>query len=115
MKNTKDKHGFSFTEAIFSGCKNTESHVGVIAGSLDSYTAFAGLFDQIIEEYHGYKKGTEHHSDMDFKKLKCPPFEEHEAKLIRSTRIRVGRNLADYPLGPGITNEQRKDIENKIV
>ena len=30
--------------------------------------------------------------------------------MIRSTRIRVGRNLADFPLGPGITKEQRNDV-----
>jgi hypothetical protein len=42
---------------------------------------------------------------MDYKKLSCPPFEEREAKLIKSTRIRVGRNLHGYPLGPGLTKE----------
>ena len=36
----KDKHGFSFKSAIFSGCQNTDSGVGVYAGSHDSYNAF---------------------------------------------------------------------------
>jgi protein-arginine kinase len=31
-----------------------------------------------------------------------------------STRIRVGRNLADYPLGPGITKAQRDEVEAKV-
>lgn len=35
--------------------------------------------------------------------------------MINSTRIRVGRNLAEYPLGPGISREQRKEVEKKIV
>lgn len=36
--------------------------------------------------------------------------------MIRSTRIRVGRNLDGYPLGPGIyDNQTRADIEGKIV
>jgi len=48
---------------------------------------------------------------MDYTKLECPPLRNSEAKLIRSTRIRVGRNLADYPLGPGLTKEQRNEIE----
>ena len=30
-------------------------------------------------------------------------FAEDDAAMINSTRIRVGRNLADYPLGPGIS------------
>lgn len=44
---------------------------------------------------------------MNYKDLKCPPFSPDEAAMIVSTRIRVGRNLADYPLGPGVTKAQR--------
>jgi protein-arginine kinase len=47
--------------------------------------------------------------------LQAPPLPEDEQKMIKSTRIRVGRNLADFALGPGITNEQRKEIMNKVV
>lgn len=42
---------------------------------------------------------------MDYTQLKCPPFTEADAAMILSTRIRVGRNLADVPLGPGISKE----------
>mgnify|MGYP001562555434 CR=1 FL=1 len=35
--------------------------------------------------------------------------------MIISTRIRVGRNLAGFPLGPGISREQRKEIMQKVV
>jgi arginine kinase len=34
--------------------------------------------------------------------------------MILSTRIRVGRNLADFPLGPGITKEQRDEVESLV-
>ena len=34
--------------------------------------------------------------------------------MIISTRIRVGRNLADYPLGPGISKAQRDEVEAKV-
>jgi hypothetical protein len=44
---------------------------------------------------------------MDYSKLQCPPFSEEDAKMIVSTRIRVGRNLADFPLGPGVSKDQR--------
>mmetsp|Transcript_5453 Transcript_5453/g.9218 ORF Transcript_5453/g.9218 Transcript_5453/m.9218 type:complete len:257 (-) Transcript_5453:81-851(-) len=37
------------------------------------------------------------------------------ASMINSTRIRVGRNLADFPLGPGVTKEQRNEIMEKVV
>ena len=42
---------------------------------------------------------------MDYTKLNCPQFTDEEAALIVSTRIRVGRNLKDFPLGPGISKE----------
>lgn len=35
--------------------------------------------------------------------------------MIKSTRIRVGRNLAKYPLGPGITREQRNEVEQLVT
>ena len=34
--------------------------------------------------------------------------------MILSTRIRVGRNLADFPLGPGITKDQRDQVESLV-
>jgi protein-arginine kinase len=51
---------------------------------------------------------------MDYTKLNCPPFTKEEADLIVSTRIRVGRNLADFPLGPGISREQRNQVEKLV-
>jgi hypothetical protein len=42
---------------------------------------------------------------MDYTKLNCPPFTDEESKMIQSTRIRVGRNIADFPLGPGISKD----------
>jgi hypothetical protein len=105
LKDSEDKFQYSFKEAIFSGCKNTDSGIGVYAGSHDSYHTFAPLFDHIIEKYHGHGKAAKHVSDMDFTKLNAPPLPEDDAKLIRSTRIRVGRNLAGYPLGPGLNKE----------
>ena len=71
--------------------------------------------DKIISDYHGHDKTAKHVSDMDYKKLVAPPLPANEAAMIRSTRVRVGRNLADYPLGPGVSKEQRKEIEQKVV
>jgi arginine kinase len=68
--------------------------------------------DKIIESYHGVKQHVKE-IKMDGSALNAPPLPEDDAKMIVSTRIRVGRNLDEYPLGPGITNEQRKQIEKK--
>lgn len=52
---------------------------------------------------------------MDYTKLNCPKFPADEDAMINSTRIRVGRNFAEYPLGSAVTREQRLEIESKIV
>lgn len=76
---------------------------------------FADFFDLIVEDYHKHKKTDLHVSDMNATKLNAPPFSDEDSKMIKSTRIRVGRNLDGYPLGPGITNDQRKEIEKKVT
>lgn len=52
---------------------------------------------------------------MDASKLHAPPFAPEDAAMIVSTRIRVGRNLADFPLGPALTKQQRLDVMNKVT
>lgn len=52
---------------------------------------------------------------MDASGLTNTDFSEEDAAMIISTRIRVGRNLADYPLGPGVTKEQRLEIMEKVT
>jgi len=42
-------------------------------------------------------------------------FSADDAAMVNSTRIRVGRNLAGYPLGPGISREQRNEVMDKVV
>lgn len=37
--------------------------------------------------------------------LENAEFSEEDAAMVNSTRIRVGRNLAGYPLGPGVSKE----------
>merc|ERR1711990_793829 len=51
---------------------------------------------------------------MNFEELDCPDFPEDEKEMIISTRIRVGRNLVDFPLGPGISEEQRNEVEKLV-
>jgi len=110
-----DACGVSFKTCVFSGCQNIDSGIGCYAGSEDSYKTFNSFFDKIIQEYHNHSPTDNHVSDMNADSLNCPPFSEEEGALIKSTRIRVGRNLAEFPLGPGITNEQRMQIMDKVV
>lgn len=107
----KDSCGVPFEQMILSGAQNVDSGIGVYAGCHKAYYEFAELFDPIIEDYHQHGRKAKHVSNMDYKQLNCPPFTGDEADMILSTRIRVGRNMDEVPLGPGITKEQRIWVE----
>jgi protein-arginine kinase len=88
----------------------------VYAGFPETYSAFKKLFTPIIEDYHKYDlaKGG-HTNDMDHSKLNAPALDAEDAKYIRSTRMRIARNLEDFPLGPGMSNIMRETVEKSIV
>jgi len=114
-KDQSDEQGVTFKTMIFSGIKNQDSGIGLYAGSHNSYTKFNKLFDKVIEEYHGHGLDAKHVSDMNADALVNHEFSEEDAAMVNSTRIRVGRNLAGYPLGPGVSREQRNEIMDKVV
>ncbi len=89
--------------------------MGDYAGSHQCYYDMATFFEKIIETYHGHKHTDKHISSMDHTLLKCPDFPEDEHNMINSVRIRVARNMADYPLGTSISREHRLEVEAKIV
>ena len=104
-KDKSCKAGVSFKTCCFSGVANLDSGIGLYAGSHDAYTTFAKLFDKVIMEYHGHAVDDKHVSNMDADGLTNADFSEEDSSMVNSTRIRVGRNLAGYPLGPGVTKE----------
>ena len=113
LKDKKTKNGFTLYDAIHSGVVNPDSGIGVYAGDLESYTLFAKLFDPIIQEYHGFSPEDKHKSNFNPNDLEAPNLDP-DGEYIVSTRIRVGRNVADMPLGPAITREQRNEVEKNV-
>ena len=92
-----------------------DSGIGVYAGSESSYTAFKDFFDRIIMDYHDHAPSDIHVSNMNASELQCPEFSDEEKAMVKSTRIRVGRNLAEFPLGPGISTGDRIFAMNAVV
>lgn len=113
FKDKKDASGFpfkmTFYQALYTSC-----HIGLFAGSEDSYKTFAPMFDKVIEDYHKHPVDAKHVSDMNADNLKCDPFTAEEAAHIISTRIRVARNFSGYDLPAHITKEKRLEVMNKI-
>ena len=114
LKDKKTNNGFTLFQAINSGVVNQDSAVGVYAGDAESFDLFSSLFNPIIADYHGFSSKDTHRSDLDPGKLSISN-PDPEGAFILSTRIRVGRNLAEMPLGPAISKDQRKDIETLVA
>ncbi len=110
LKNKKTANGFTLAKAINSGLKNIDSGIGVYAGDAESYELFASLFDPIIEDYHGVSSTVHPQSNLNTDKLKMRKLDDY----ILSTRIRVGRNLKDFPLGTIISKAQRNEVEHLL-
>jgi hypothetical protein len=95
--------GWTIARAINTGVMYPSSFVGCHAGDHESYTVFQELFYPVIEGYHkGFKVGvSKHHTDMDVSKITTDLTDLAKSKIV-STRIRVARNLAMFPLNPGM-------------
>lgn len=114
-KDKKTLCGAGFDLAINSGVKNPDSGVGVYAPDEESYLVFAPLFDKVINDYHGgYSTTDTHQRNLNPEGL-VGSNPDPEGKYVLSTRIRVGRNLADFPLNPAVTREQRQQIEKAVT
>lgn len=103
--------GFTLGQAIACAVELDNQQCGIYAGDYDCYKDFADVFDPIIQEYHGIDANAKHTSDMDVSKIQgnvdpnCP---------VKSVRIRVGRSFNGFGLSPGITKQQRLDLENLL-
>merc|ERR1712086_209780 len=109
LKNVETKTcGFTLAKACACAIEFDNQHCGIYAGDWDSYKDFSEVFDAIIQEYHGITADAKHTSDMDASKITGNINSEVP---VHSTRIRVGRNIDGFGLSPGITKQQRIDIE----
>jgi len=101
--------GFTLAKAIACAVEFDDQHCGIYAGDKDSYEMFKDVFDPIITEYHGLPADFSHTSDMDASKIEG---NINEKAPVKSTRIRVGRSIDGFGLSPGITKEQRLEVES---
>jgi len=106
---TTKTSGFTLAKAIACAVQYDDQHCGIYAGDWDSYKDFAEVFDPLIQEYHGISPDAVHTSDMDVSKIQG---NIDPTAPVKSTRIRVGRNIDGFGLSPGITKDQRLNVEN---
>ena len=114
LNEKKTSRGCTLWDCIKSGVEQLDSSTGVYAPDEESYQVFSKIFNPIIEAYHAPYKITDGHvSDMNPEKVDAPDLDP-QGKYIRSTRIRVARNLKGYGLTPSLTRQERLEVEKKV-
>jgi protein-arginine kinase len=107
---------WTLARAINTSAINPTSFVGCHAGDRESYDDFKEFYYPVIEAYHKGFSMTEGSNlegtpseRMDPAKISVELSDTAQSKII-STRIRVARNLAMFPLNPGGTRESREEV-----
>ncbi|PRD31870.1 UNVERIFIED_CONTAM: Arginine kinase [Trichonephila clavipes] len=98
----------------FSGVENLDSGVGVYAPDAESYTLFGDLFNPIIEEYHVGFGPSDKHPSRDFGNVNSLVNVDPKGEFVISTRVRCGRSLQGYPFNPCLTEQQYREMEEKV-
>lgn len=112
LEQKKTDSGFTLAQAIHSGRSNIDSSIGIYAGDAQSYHTFSLLFDPIIWDYHGVSKDKTNTPDI--RQLMLPHLDPKN-KYIKSTRIRIARNLKGFNFPCHMTLSQRRKLEKKII
>lgn len=99
---------------ILTGIKNPESYMGAYALYPDDYELFKPYLDQMIRDYHNIQGDLRQLSDWDCgKEINLTRIDPSLADC--SMRVRVGRNLSNYPLPGAMSRADRFALEGQMV
>ena len=98
---------------VRSGLENPDSQMGAYAQHAGDYEDFAPLLDPMIRDYHTIppEKGVAQRHDWSSTASRCNLADIDAALSEVSMRVRVGRNLAKFPLPGAMTMAQRLEFE----
>jgi len=102
-----------------SGIENPDSGMGCYAMQPSDYDRFKPFFSKVLADYHKVPADRKHVNDWSLKGVEGLP-ESGNLDLTAlglpalSMRVRVGRNLADFPLPGAMTQDDRINMEKKM-
>jgi protein-arginine kinase len=102
-----------------SGIENPDSGMGCYAMQPSDYDRFKPFFSKVLSDYHKVPSDKKHINDWSLKGVEGLP-EDGVLDLAKlglpelSMRVRVGRNLADFPLPGAMTKDDRINMERKM-
>jgi arginine kinase len=110
----KTKYSTTLVDCVKSALENPDSSVGLYAPDPDCYDTFPEIFWPVISEYHKVDVANLQAVHDFGEPNSMPEFESKYSDAIVSTRIRVGRTIEGFPMGPKLTREKREELKNLI-
>lgn len=113
----EDKAGL--LQCINSGIENPDSGMGCYAMQPSDYDRFKPFFSKVLAGYHKVSEDAQHKNDWSLEGVEGIP-EGGKLDLAAlglpelSMRVRVGRNLQEFPLPGAMTKEDRVNMEAKM-
>jgi len=99
---------------IKTGINNPDSQMGAYAMAPDDYDLFKPYLNLLICDYHGIEGEVQHQSD--WSQPQTLDLQDIDPSLKNtSMRVRVGRNLEDFPLPGAMTQADRVSFEDQMV
>lgn len=107
--------GFTLLKSLQSGLINVDSSIGIYAGDADSYQVLSAIIDPVIIDYHGVSSERKPQAQLEDLRQVSLANLDPTSKYIRSTRVRVARNVEGFSFTNNIDLAQRRILEKKIV
>lgn len=104
---------------VSSGLRNPDSSMGCYAMNPGDYDEFKPFFAKVLAEYHKTEVGQKHTNNWDLSSVDGLP-DDGKLDLTAfqmppvSMRVRVGRNLKDFPLPGAMFQKHRIELESKM-
>ena len=97
--------GWTIDDVRRSGRDNPDSKVGVYAGCARCYEAFGELFQPLIDRLHRH----------DWTEGAAEVATSLPAGFVRTSRIRLARNLSEFPFPASMTLKQRVASMDRVA
>lgn len=115
LKDLKTQSGVTLNDCIRSALCTDDSLIGLYAGDEESIALFGLLFAPVIQDCHrGFDARQPHHFRLDGAGLAFV-HPDPQGRYIRSTRMRLSRNLRGYRLMPTISTPELLAIEKHAL
>jgi len=115
-----DEHKHRVLKIVRSGIDNPDSCMGMYAMNPDDYDTFKPFFKKCVAEYHKVPEDSVQVNNWSLDGCEglpeggCLDLKNLGFESEISMRVRVGRNLVDFPLPGNMTKEDRCNMEKKM-